>query len=292
MAFSGTLFGVKKSAIYDALKYSIYLLLLLNLFYFTFEDYMSAGHRFRDGIEWSQFTAAFAQAVDSFAWLVLLLMLELETWVIDDNNYHGVVKWSINGVSGVCYVLIFFAFLGYTEKLNFVLQFEESNITQACDAIGTYLSYAIDIDEFAALTMQTCSSIGSAPYWVNVQSNIIASNAIHSDMTVLGYTEVINAGAWLLVVILLWIDVYMQMGRIQAKQYHTISARIKVVLYSILIGAAILWGFYGEFIDFWDAFLWIVAFFFIEMNIFQWHEEINVVTPATATSTNAADTNQ
>lgn len=252
---------------------------------------MAAGHRFRDGIEWSQFTAAFAQAVDSFAWLILLLMLELETWVIDDNNYHGFVKWSINGVSGICYILIFFAFLGYTEKLNFVLQFEESDIAQVCAAMSTYLSYAIDIDEFAALTMQTCNGIGSAPYWVNVQSNIIASDAIHSDMIVLGYTEVINAGAWLFVVILLWIDVYMQMGRIQSKQYHTISAWIKVVLYSTLISAAILWGLYGEFIDFWDAFLWIVAFFFIEMNIFQWNEEINTDSSAIAASSSIVDTN-
>jgi hypothetical protein len=29
----------------------------------------------------------------------------------------------------------------------------------------------------------------------------------------------------------------------------------------------------GDFLDFWDAFIWLVAFFFIEMNLFQWQEE-------------------
>ena len=27
------------------------------------------------------------------------------------------------------------------------------------------------------------------------------------------------------------------------------------------------------FLDFWDAFLWLVAFVFIELNVFQWREE-------------------
>jgi hypothetical protein len=30
----------------------------------------------------------------------------------------------------------------------------------------------------------------------------------------------------------------------------------------------------GDFLDFWDAFLWLVAFIFIEMNIFTWHSEV------------------
>jgi hypothetical protein len=37
---------------------------------------------------------------------------------------------------------------------------------------------------------------------------------------------------------------------------------------------AIYWGFDGDFVDFWDAFLWLVAFFFIELNVVEWrHEE-------------------
>jgi hypothetical protein len=26
-------------------------------------------------------------------------------------------------------------------------------------------------------------------------------------------------------------------------------------------------------VDFWDAFLWLVAFVFIELNVFEWHKE-------------------
>jgi hypothetical protein len=37
--------------------------------------------------------------------------------------------------------------------------------------------------------------------------------------------------------------------------------------------AAVYWGFEGDFVDFWDAFLWLVAFFFIELNVVEWRQE-------------------
>ena len=53
-----------------------------------------------------------------------------------------------------------------------------------------------------------------------------------------------------------------------------ISNASKFVLYSALLLAAIYWGIKGDFVDFWDAFLWLVAFIFIELNIFEWREEV------------------
>lgn len=46
------------------------------------------------------------------------------------------------------------------------------------------------------------------------------------------------------------------------------------VLYATLFVAAVYWGFEGDFLDFRDAFLWLVAFIFIEMNVIQWNEEM------------------
>ena len=34
--------------------------------------------------------------------------------------------------------------------------------------------------------------------------------------------------------------------------------------------AVVAWMVTGDFVDWWDAFLWLVAFIFIEMNIFEW----------------------
>ena len=33
------------------------------------------------------------------------------------------------------------------------------------------------------------------------------------------------------------------------------------------------WGYAGDFLDFWDAALWLFAFIFIELNVFEWQQE-------------------
>lgn len=280
MALSGTLFGAKTSTLYQALKYSIYLLIIYNVIQFALEDYMSSAHRFRDGITLSNFTDAFAQAVDSVAWLALLIMLELETWVIDDEKHKGLLRWTINIVAAVCYFFIVKAFIGYYGKLIFVLDFSPADIVAACDAVGVQLSYMVNIDTYAALTVESCANVGSSPYFINEANSIIADDKIYTESILLGYTEVTNSGAWLLIVLVLWIDVYLQIRGALTAGLYRINAWIKAVLYSILVIAAAIWGLYGDFLDFWDAFIWIIAFVFIEMNLFQWHEE----TEAEATS--------
>ena len=66
---------------------------------------------------------------------------------------------------------------------------------------------------------------------------------------------------------MLEIDVRLQ----RCNRFHgtivSVSQRVKIILYSILFGAATYWGFLGDFLDFWDAFMWLLAFFFIEMNV-------------------------
>jgi len=84
---------------------------------------------------------------------------------------------------------------------------------------------------------------------------------------------VINAAVWLLVVLVLEIDVRLQ----EKNRFEGLALRAsnvtKVVLYAILLVAAVYWGVYGDFVDFWDAFLWLLAFFFIEMNVVEWRKE-------------------
>ena len=52
---------------------------------------------------------------------------------------------------------------------------------------------------------------------------------------------------------------------------------LKILLYVVLFAAAVYWGFEGEFLDFWDAILWLFAFFVIERNVASWREETDSV---------------
>ncbi|MCB1845309.1 MAG: hypothetical protein KDI09_20240, partial [Halioglobus sp.] len=95
----------------------------------------------------------------------------------------------------------------------------------------------------------------------------------YRDIVRLAWVDVINAAVWLGIVAVLEMDVQLQNrdrlhGRIQR-----FSTGMKYVLYSMLFEAATYWGFKGDFVDFWDAFLWLVAFVFIELNVVQWQQE-------------------
>ena len=50
--------------------------------------------------------------------------------------------------------------------------------------------------------------------------------------------------------------------------------RLEGAFYTTLVLAAVYWGFKGDFLDFWDAALWLFAFVFIELNVFEWQQEI------------------
>ena len=94
----------------------------------------------------------------------------------------------------------------------------------------------------------------------------------------LSSVDVINASAWILVVVVLEMEVRMQLNRELTSQILFWNALFKFILYTTLLGAAIYWWFFSDFLDFWDALLWLVAFIFIELNIFQWQAETKAET--------------
>ena len=72
---------------------------------------------------------------------------------------------------------------------------------------------------------------------------------------------------------LLEADVRLQERNLYEGLALMLSTVAKIVLYSTLAIAVILWMLKGDFVDWWDALLWLVAFVFIEMNIFEWRQE-------------------
>ena len=93
---------------------------------------------------------------------------------------------------------------------------------------------------------------------------------------------VINAGAWLLVVIILEVEVRLQLRGDLSDRVMSTTKILKLLVYGALFVAAGYWGFAGDFLDFWDAALWLFAFIFIELNVFEWQYETTRNTPSNA----------
>jgi hypothetical protein len=76
--------------------------------------------------------------------------------------------------------------------------------------------------------------------------------------------DFLNALAWILVAVFIELDIHRPVPR--GSQAHHTRFTAKYVLYGILLLLAGIWGLRGEALNFYDAFLWILCFFAIELN--------------------------
>jgi hypothetical protein len=256
--------------IFVALKYATYFLLTINVFLFLQEELLALEHTFVDGIELAQLGQVFSATIDTAAWVVLLLLFELETWVLNDELIKGRVKWTLHGVRAVCAVFIVYAFLfGYYPEMLTLYQVAPLPLADLCSLVGQDFSLLLDLDEYAALDAGNCQAVSGQLYqWRDF--HIVADAATLESARYLAWTDVINAGAWILVVIVLEVEVRMQLRGGLTDHVLRINKVIKFLVYAVLFTAAAYWGYAGDFLDFWDAFLWLFAFIFIEMNVFEW----------------------
>ena len=267
--------NIDRSRIFQFFKYSVYALLSLNIYLFFAEEWAALGHRFADGMALAEVIEAFAASIDTGAWVVLLLMFELETYVLDDRHFTRRITWTLHGLRAICYIVIVYACYGYIVKLAFLDgTVPLPGVSDLCSLVDGSWSYAIDLDEYAILTTANCGTFSAAGSFLQFPGlSAAVDQPGFVDIIRLAWVDVINATVWLLVVAVLEIDVRLQERQMLEGLALRSSNLSKYVLYSLLFLAAVCWGIKGDFVDFWDAFLWLVAFVFIELNVFEWRQE-------------------
>ena len=262
-------------------KYLVYVLLSFNIYLFLQEELSALEHTFVDGFELSQIIQVFSATIDTAAWVLLLLLFELETSVLDDDKIRGSVKWSLHGLRLVCYAAVFYAFTGYYAELVALYQVTSLAAFDACASLEQGWSLLVTIDEYEPLSVANCAALAGPVYQMG-EFNIVSSGDVLQSVRWLGWTDVINSASWLLVVILLEIEVRLQLRGNLSDQIMRFTLMIKYVVYGALFACAGYWGVAGDFLDFWDAALWLFAFIFIELNVFEWQAETSQENPATA----------
>jgi hypothetical protein len=282
MAESSTYFGnTTRFRVFKFAKYLVYALLSFNIYLFLQEELLALSFTFADGIELGQIVQAFSATIDTAAWVVLLLMFELETAALDDENIHGAVKWGLHGLRGICYIALLYAFTGYYQELVALYQVVPLGLTDACSLVGGDYSMLVDLDEYVALDAVNCATLGEQVYTV-AGFNILADSETLRSAQILAWVDLINAADWILVVIVLEVEVRLQLRGDLSDQVMNATKVIKLILYAILFLCAGYWGYAGDFLDFWDASLWLFAFIFIELNVFEWQYETDRELPAGA----------
>jgi hypothetical protein len=259
--------------LFKLFKYSIYLLLAWNALLFFQEDLAASAEIFNGVISWRNVVEAFSASIDTTAWLVLLLLFELETAVISDEKLQGGLKWVLMAVRAVCYFFIVYAFYGYCYKYGVITDFSPISLADICSLAGEEWNYLASLDDYPPLDAASCLLLQDQPLFLVSGTDIIGTRAALDAAWGLAVIDIVNSGTWLVVVVLLEAEVWMQLRELLTGRILKTMKYMKGFFYIVLFVCAIYWGFEGSFLDFWDAFLWLVAFIFIEMNIFQWHEE-------------------
>jgi hypothetical protein len=261
--------------LYQLFKYSIYTLLTINVFVFFGEEWLAARLEYPQGISGGEIFKAYAATIDTAAWIVLLLMFELETYVLEDRHFTRAVRLSLHTLRAVCYLFIISAFYGYVVDALYVFQTSPlDGVTDLCTLVGQNWSYATTFGEYVEIVASNCASFSNLDAFVRFDGvAAVVDEPGLAGIQFLAMVDVVNAGVWLLVVLLLEADVRLQENNSFEGIAFYLSTVAKIILYSILALAVVAWMITGDFVDWWDAFLWLVAFVFIELNVFEWRHE-------------------
>ena len=275
---------VNPHLVFRLFKYTVYCLLTYNALLFFQEDFAASAETFGDAVTWRNVVEAYSATIDTSAWIVLLLLFELETAVIPDEALQGKLKWVLSGVRGVCYFFIVYAFYGYCLKYLVFTDLLPFTIADVCSLVGSEVNFVADLDVYPPIDSVACAAMQGQELVRIAGTEIIGTRDAIDAAVKLSIIDMINASTWLVIVVMLEGEVWMQLKGMLTDRLILAGKYVKGILYSILLFCAVYWGFKGDFLDFWDAFLWLVAFVFIEMNIFQWHEEIEEAQQLTHTT--------
>lgn len=264
--------------VFTAVKYLTYVLLSINVFLFLEEELLALEHTFAGSIAPGQIIQSFAATIDTAAWVILLLLFELETSVLDDSRITGGFKWTLHGIRGLCYIAIGYAFTGYYAELITLYDVVSLPGVNPCTLLGQDFSLLIDIDEYLPLEVGNCAAMGPELFRLN-GFEIVSDGQTLEAVQRLGWVDVINSATWILVCIVLEVEVRLQLRGKLSDRIMGMTKYLKFALYGILFCVAAYWGYAGDFLDYWDASLWLFAFIFIELNVFEWqyetsHEEV------------------
>jgi len=262
--------------LFTGVKYLTFALLSINVFLFLNEELASASYTLSESFDLGVVVQLFSATLDTAAWVILLLLFELETAIIPDEKLVGMRKFAIHSIRLLCGAAIVFAFTGYVGEWQVFLQ-ATSAPQIPCDLVGQGWSVLEDFDAFMPLDAQNCAVLGADTLQITQLDRVLAAPQAFASAHDLALIDVINAGAWILVVVVLEIEVRLQLRGGVPHRFVWIMTSAKVVLYALLVLAAVYWGIDGDFLDFWDAALWLFAFVFIEMNVFEWQVELDAV---------------
>jgi|TARA_B110000444_G_scaffold77888_1_gene73668 hypothetical protein len=262
----------------QTIKWVVYALVIVNFGFYIRNDWVIAGHTLYAGSSLLEISRAFATTIDESAWIILLLLFELETYLLSDDPLSRAKTLLMQGIRLVCYISLahtLYAYGVYLTKIYAAVPVE--GVTNLCQLVGKDLSYAYNL-VYSEIDSSNCASLSTANQFFYVDPPtffIVEDSAGLVIEKQLAWIDMFEAIIWLLILLSIEVAVWLQDRNIGEGLIFKGLSITKWCLYSFLWAAAGYWIFRGHYMFAWDEFVWIAGFVAIEMNIVEWRNEIN-----------------
>jgi|TARA_B110000503_G_scaffold65220_1_gene102581 hypothetical protein len=262
----------------QTLKWVVYALVIINFGLYVRDDWVIAGHTLYSGSSLFDISRAFATTIDESAWIILLLLFELETYLLSDEPLSRGKARLMQGIRLVCYISLahtLYAYAVYLTEIYGSVPIE--GITSLCQLVDKDLSYAFNL-VYSEINSSNCASLSSANQFFYVDPPtffIVEDSAGLVIEKQLAWVDMFEAIIWLLILFTIEVAVWLQDRNIGEGLIFRGLSITKFCLYSLLWVAAGYWIYRGHYMFAWDEFVWIAGFVAIEMNIVEWRNEIN-----------------
>lgn len=263
---------IRTGKVYTSFKYAVFALLLINTAYFFEVNSAAEAATFANGVSFADLIVAYADGIDSLAWLLLLLMFEIETSYEPSERHRHWVGPLIGTTTLFLWAIIIYAFYGYVGSADMVKGFAVYEGAPPCSLAESGAQFAVRLNEYVALDAENCRRLASGALY-RADLNMFATRDSLALINRLNWTDVVNAGTWIVLGLLIELEIFLRVTHRATPERLRILHIIQFPLWIILVVAVLYWWALGEPVEAWDAFLWIACFFFIELNMMAKHEE-------------------
>ena len=266
----------------QSIKWTIYFLLLVNFALYLDRDLRAAIHTLtlaEPFITWIQVlavTQVFAASIDHGAWMVLILLFELETYALSDEQFSPLVKRLLHGIRLACYVFIMHTTYAYSANVYKLYTDVKPlpEVTDLCQLADDKLSFVTNQD-YVYIDADKCAQLGeSGGYVLLAKGRVVADSLNYKREKLLGWLDLLELLCWLTIMMLIEVNIRLQDRGIVRGRVTTTMNYLKPALYGVIFITAVYWGTTDLFFYFWDEVVWIGAFAVIEMNVLDWRAEI------------------
>lgn len=259
----------------QTLKWIVYSALIINTGFYFQDDYQSMVGALPDDASLIDFVFQFATTLDMIAWLGLVFLFELETYAIEDHDWNDWVGRLIHGLRVILYIMILNSAIGYTaEAMETFEPHEVEGISSMCDLADQGVYAQTSANEYPAITADNCESISDgAPYYTLSNEEAVVAAPVVPHLQFMGILDIINSYVWIIVVLLIEIEVFLQSNDRFGSRTLSVARQAKTILYLVLMNNCVLWLINDYYLYAWDSFLWIFGFWAIELNLAEWEKD-------------------